>query len=323
MKSTTLLFALLLANPLFRLVFASPLCGGDISYAYVGGLTYNFTVTIMVCESVDSLYIDLQYGDGTQESLSAAVETMAAGVHIATFTAQHVYPAATTYIVQVEEPNLLAGICNVPNSVEVPLRLATSLTISPFFDANVTPSLSPIYEVYEEDGYFIHDLQAVDSDGDSLSFELLSPSSSGFSIPEGLEITTEGQIRYLPTQICPILVAVRIVEWRNGNAFQSVIRTVLLDATSVAIEEAARIGGLVLFPNPSTGPFTLSWQATSTEQYSLMLYDVQGRAVHTHSGQATAGHNAVQLELSHLPAGIYFGRLAAGDGARSFKWVRE
>jgi hypothetical protein len=96
------------------------------------------------------------------------------------------------------------------------------------------------------------------------------------------------------------------------------------DFINVGIEESdSEHAELQVYPNPSTGPFTLSWQSTATEPYSLMLYDAQGRAVQTHSGQATAGHNAVQLELSHLPSGIYFGRLTAGDGVRSFKWVRE
>jgi hypothetical protein len=78
---------------------------------------------------------------------------------------------------------------------------------------------------------------------------------------------------------------------------------------------------LAIYPNPSTGPFTLTWQTTTAEAYSLTLYDTQGRAVHTRSGQATAGHNAVQLELSHLPPGLYLLEAHHADGRRAVKRI--
>jgi hypothetical protein len=88
-------------------------------------------------------------------------------------------------------------------------------------------------------------------------------------------------------------------------------------------ESYGETGSLSLYPNPSTGPLSLSWPSTSAGAYTLIIYDAQGREVHHHSGQTTTGSTTVQLELSHLPSGIYFGRLASGDAVRSFKWVRE
>ena len=78
-----------------------------------------------------------------------------------------------------------------------------------------------------------------------------------------------------------------------------------------------------VYPNPSTGPFTLTWQSTTAAAYAFTLYDAQGREAYAHGGHTISGTTTVQLQLAHLPAGIYFGRLAADDGIRHFKWIRE
>jgi hypothetical protein len=109
----------------------------------------------------------------------------------------------------------------------------------------------------------------------------------------------------------------RVAKWTGGDHVD----------TCGAITNINEIGEgrqvVSIHPNPSTGSLNLSWGSTVAEPYSLLLYDAQGRVVQIHNGQASTGHNALQLNMSHLPAGIYFGRLVAGDGMKSFKWVRE
>jgi len=95
------------------------------------------------------------------------------------------------------------------------------------------------------------------------------------------------------------------------------------DFVNVGLDERnSETAELLPYPNPSTGPLSLSWSSTSAAAYTLICYDAQGREVHKHSGHTTTGNTTVQLELAHLPAGIYFGRLAWGDVVRSFQWMR-
>jgi hypothetical protein len=90
-----------------------------------------------------------------------------------------------------------------------------------------------------------------------------------------------------------------------------------------SVDDMTANEGITAHPNPSTGPFTLTWQSTTAAAYAFTLYDAQGREAYAHDGHTVSGTTTVQLQLAHLPAGIYFGRLAADDGIRHFKWVRE
>jgi hypothetical protein len=312
MKKTVLILSILTCNPFLGNMFASPLCGGDIAYSHVSGLTFNFTTAVRVCEPADSLHIAIYFGDGSVEQLSAAVETISEGVHIATFTAQHTYPSASAYIVSVEEPNLPAGVCNVPNSVDVPLSLTTTLSISPFFGSNATPLLSPIYEIYVEDGHVVHDLQAIDPDGDSLSYTLLD----GFLIP-GLEVTSEGMLKYLPTQVCEVLAEVSITEWRDGNAFPSVVRTLILDGTSVSVGEIVEDIVVSAYPNPTSGPLSIT---SAKPLLTVAVVDMLGRVLLAERGESS---NSKAIDLTHLPAGIYVVRVETEAGSWSQRVVRE
>jgi len=80
---------------------------------------------------------------------------------------------------------------------------------------------------------------------------------------------------------------------------------------------------LTVYPNPSTGPLSLSWSSTTAAAYTLICYDAQGREVHHHSGQTTTGSTTVQLELSHFPKGMYIGQLVQDGKPYSFKWIKR
>jgi hypothetical protein len=100
------------------------------------------------------------------------------------------------------------------------------------------------------------------------------------------------------------------------------VSVIALDSIPEGIADAQALQHAV-HPNPSAGPFTLTWQSTTAAAYAFTLYDAQGREAYAHGGHTISGTTTVQLQLAHLPAGIYFGRLAADDGIRNFKWVRE
>ena len=179
-------------------VFALSLCGGNIGYEHLSGLTYNLNSTIWVCESVETLNVEIHFGDGTTELLSLSIETVYEGIYVANFSIEHTYPSAGNYDLFIQQPSLPNGLCNVPNSADQQMSILTRLFISPFFGSNVTPSLAPLWQFQIEDGWLEHALGTVDSDGDGLSYVFASLGIPGFNYPNGLELTAEGVIRYLP-----------------------------------------------------------------------------------------------------------------------------
>lgn len=149
------------------------------------------------------------------------------------------------YLASMSDPNRNADIRNIPNSVEMPFFLQTTLVVSPFLGANSSPMLlnPPIDDACYCKKY-IHNPGAYDPDGDSLSYSLV-PCRGSFGalidcyfIPSGSSINpTTGDYRW----ICPgantsncngqsigglgeYNISILITEWRNGIRIGSVVR---------------------------------------------------------------------------------------------------
>jgi hypothetical protein len=300
---------------------ATNLCGGNIGYQFEGGLTYAFEGTIWVCDQLDTLHVNFYFGDGGMEQVSIPVETTTEGIYVAEFNMEHTFSSAGQYTVYIREGSLPNGLCNVPNSGDESMSIYTGLTISPFYGSNVTPTLSPVWDINIIDGWLVHNLQAADADGDSLSYTLVSPGIPGFTYPNGLQLTANGEIQYFPSMECEILALVQISEWRNGLAIQSVVRSVVLSISSTAIHTFVSPSRTSLYPNPTTSTTTLTWQGQTRGNYQLELYDVHGRLLLSET--FPSGQGSTQIDMSAYAKGIYFGRLVVGEEMRSFKVVRE
>lgn len=59
---------------------------------------------------------------------------------------------------------------------------------------------------------------------------------------------------------------------------------------------------LRLFPNPGDGRFTMELPGTKVNEYRMLVRDLTGRIV---AGQQLIGAGPVQVDLGHLPAGMY------------------
>jgi hypothetical protein len=62
---------------------------------------------------------------------------------------------------------------------------------------------------------------------------------------------------------------------------------------------------LNLFPNPANGRATLQFQLPDAQGIEIRVYDLQGRSALLLQGDGAAGENAVPLDLSEFPSGIY------------------
>ncbi|AMJ66892.1 hypothetical protein AXW84_16720 [Hymenobacter sp. PAMC 26628] len=72
--------------------------------------------------------------------------------------------------------------------------------------------------------------------------------------------------------------------------------------------------GLSVYPNPSTGRFTLTCTAAGAQAATLLLTDELGRVVRRQPVQLQAGPNALAVDANGAPAGLYQLVLRTADG---------
>jgi len=183
-----LLFVLMMFS---QIVFGTHNRAGEISYKHKNNLTYEITVityTDPASTSADRCTLDVDLGDGTirtvnrsngSQNLCPQFPDARDGVQIDnftklnTYTITHTYAGPGTYVISMLDPNRVAEIENIPNSVSVPFFLKSTLVISPTVGHNSSPILKnlPIDNGCLKKPYY-HNPGAVDPDNDSLVYSI-------------------------------------------------------------------------------------------------------------------------------------------------------
>lgn len=164
------------------------------------------------------------------------------------YIASHTFPGIGHYVISMTDPNRNGGILNVnpPNSDNVPFHLETTVTIlNPQFNGfNNSPILyQPPIDIACVGQPFIHNPNAYDQDGDSLSYELTVPLQSvgtvvpNYSYPDVIPNPNDptnntisinpvtGDLTWLtPQKAGEYNIAIYIIEWRNGSPLDTMIR---------------------------------------------------------------------------------------------------
>ena len=161
------------------------------------------------------------------------------------YTTTHRYPGIGHYVISMTDPNRNGGIINVnaPSSDNVPFHLQTTVTIvNPQFQGvnNSPVLLQPPVDVACINEIFIHNPNAYDIDGDSLSYELTIPLQDvntpvpNYMFPDqfpnngtsafAMNAVTGDITWNLPRQAGEYNIAFYIIEWRNGVALDTMIR---------------------------------------------------------------------------------------------------
>lgn len=236
--SKSLFFTLLLLLPAFSL-FATHQRAGEISYVYVSGLTYEFTIVTYTYtpSPADRPEIEIVWGDGTTSTVQRTRKlNLGNDISKNIYIARHTFPAAGSYHVSFEDPNRNAGIVNIPSSVEIPFFIETTVVINPFIGGNSSPVLeNPPIDNGCTNVIYCHNPGAYDPDGDSLSYSLVNcrgldgEEIPGYTLPAASNsITIDSRTGELvwdsPTTAGEYNVAILIQEWRNGILISSIIR---------------------------------------------------------------------------------------------------
>lgn len=236
MRRFIILISLLLCS--FGL-FATHQRAGEITYEYVSGLTYRFTILTYTYtpSAADRPELDIVWGDGTSSTVDRVWRIqMENDITRNVYIAEHTFPSTGTFHITLEDPNRNNGIVNIPNSVNVPFFLETILTINPFIGSNSSPQLlnPPIDNGCLGYPYY-HNPGAYDADGDSLSYSLITcrgydgEDIPGYALPAAsnsisIDPVTGDLLWDSPVQQGEYNIAILIREWRNGICIGSVVR---------------------------------------------------------------------------------------------------
>lgn len=182
--------------------FASHMRGGDIKIDRVesAGLNYKITISkyLNTASSVESSG-ELNLGDGIVIDLSTnnflvSKEPLNESITLEVYEVFHTFPGPGLYLVSFREFNRNAGVLNLPASNEVPFYTESLVVIDPFLGSNQQPVFSfPPIDIGSSGKAYFYNPGAYDLDGDSLSYELVTPKQSidanvtGYSLPNDIQ----------------------------------------------------------------------------------------------------------------------------------------
>ncbi|MGB1040180.1 MAG: gliding motility-associated C-terminal domain-containing protein [Flavobacteriales bacterium] len=226
--------------------------GGEITYTHISGNTYKFTITTCTKTSApaDREELEIIWGDGSKkDTVSRSSKTFLTNDSQKNYyIINHTFAGAGTFRVTVEDPNRNGGIVNIggsTNSDQFPFCIATEIVISPFLGINNSVDFSdcPCPEFACVNKRYCYNPQAVDLDGDSLSYALVpclgvgcnpmvTPAVYQYPSAYGGTISIDpisGTMCWVnPTRLGEYNIAILITEWRNGIKIGSVLRDIQL-----------------------------------------------------------------------------------------------
>lgn len=314
--------------------------GGEIKYAHVDDLTYDITIRFWTDLSApaDRPELILELGDGTTDTVPRNLivddpaGTDCGAIRYAEYVTTHTYLGFGTYVIRMTDQNRNGGIVNVPNSVGQPFSTSAVLVIDPLLGNN--SSVYFLSELVETDWNWstvVHDPDALDPDGDSLSFELMTPEGfvgmpvAGYSYPDQY-LASDGFVWmdpgtgvfqwYRPNTLGEFVIAIRASEWRDGALIGQVTRDMTICIASVPTR-VARFETIPDLIEVRTG--TLEWIVINhgPTPVSGELTDAQGRLV----GSFRLVPGANEVPWDGITPGAYGFTITALGGERTVRRV--
>jgi gliding motility-associated-like protein len=174
--------------------FATHNRAGDITYEWMGGLTYKVTITTCTKTSApaDRDELELDWGDGNIDTLPRNNVVFTGSDHQKNvYTGTHTYLGAGSYTLKMYDPNRNSDIQNILNSVYQPFCIQSMLVVSPVLGGNNSVVLQecPCPEYACVNKRYCYTMGAYDPDGDSLAFELAIPYGGDECTPLGVGAT--------------------------------------------------------------------------------------------------------------------------------------
>jgi hypothetical protein len=103
----------------------------------------------------------------------------------------------------------------------------------------------------------------------------------------------------------------------DGNTVNDVLCRTLtpqpVSPSSINNATIPDIANVEIFPNPNNGEFTLQLNSAKTQEISIEIYNLQGQKVHGITNTYLSGAYVLPMNLTNLPQGVYYCRVASGN----------
>lgn len=188
---------------------ATHLIGGEITATVANCQSYTYEIDVVLFRDPGS---DVDFGNamfflGHGEPIELYGEmfnseertNQDSSLSVVTYSLNHTFPGPGVYDLYLRDFNRNGNIVNMRNSVQTPFYTETKLVIDPLMGCNSTPQLRGTIDpfAYAKSPYSIV-LEPTDVDGDSLSFELVTPMQNVEEEVEGYRLPHKFDIRFAP-----------------------------------------------------------------------------------------------------------------------------
>ncbi len=261
--------------------------------------------------------IVINWGDGSSNSLNAlsSANCNDSNTIVTRYQGIHTFSGPGDYIISCRDSFRQANIQNIANSANEIMLLQYHLSIPPVSIGNTSPiSGNCAHDTWECCNY-VYNCGYSDPDGDSLSYKLV-PVSNNYTFPPASIDSITGDLTFNPTATGFYSFGIQVDEWRQLSGLGtyligSKIRQIQIDVYSLTgVDENSLSNDLSIFPNPTTGNFTLNYQPLSPhEQFYLM--DLTGKIVFTQPINIKL--NMQPISATDLSNGFYLYRAADSE----------
>lgn len=350
---------------------ASHLRAGEIYYKRVAPFTittgtvvsnvYNYSITVVkyfddgpsiADRCVDTVY----FGDGTKAPLARLNGSMTCQcqngntgifcgeiivnqptyrVKKSVYSGVHTYPGPGIYTASSTDYNRSQGVVNIPNSGNTGFYIQALIIINALSATNSSPVFTNTPTGLADNvNCFYHNPGAVDADGDSLTYQLISCIGSAgsqvlnYTYPSGgasgyfYMNTLTGLLSWcVPQSIGKYNVAFEVIEWRKSGNTLIKIGSVMRDMEIIVNPGVLGINKLSganitvsLFPNPATNLLTIS----TNEPAEVSLCSALGVVVYNESSTGL-----LEINTSAMPKGIYLVLVKSLTGQTTHKVILE
>jgi hypothetical protein len=309
---------------------ATHVYGGEITFERVPNSTeVKVTVTTLSnseAVSADRDELTIYWGDGTYEDIRRSSK-----VDIANHTwrnkykASHIYNSLGKYVISVSESN--RGIAlNMTDAIQSPFYIESVITLSSSEEAERSPVGNDMTVPLACKGNsFVHDLGAMDADGDSLALALINPLKGenepvgGYSTPQATEYFTLSNTGVLtwetPLYQGVYAVAIRIDEYRAGKLIGYVIRDfqIIVEACNPSsINPVPDRFGMSVISSPAKDKISIRFSSPVKDK-TIEIYDMRGRPL---IRRENVCGDEISISTQGFSKGIYFVKLQ-GEGINS------
>lgn len=96
------------------------------------------------------------------------------------------------------------------------------------------------------------------------------------------------------------------------------------DQAATSLDENSANQSFDVYPNPASDNLTIEYISNSTEEMLFEVYDASGKLVASHTDlKPTEGNQVLNVNVSHLNAGVYICKLVHGDVVLNKKVVKQ